>query len=142
MTVLTLATDLAVVACYGIVGVLLMALGYVLIDLVTPGSLRDLIWVQRNRNAALLLTSGLLGVATIVVAAIAGSHDDFGTGLLSAIGYGAVGLVLMAVAFLLVDLATPGRLGEILVEPEPHPAVWISCVVHVALGGIIAAAIL
>lgn len=138
----TLATDLAVVASYGVVGVILMAIGYLLVDVATPGSLRDLIWVQRNRNAALLLASGLIGVATIVTAAIAASHGDFGAGLLSAFGYGVVGLGLMAVAFTLLDLATPGRLGEILVEPDPHPAVWVSCVIHVALGGIIAAAIL
>lgn len=138
----TLATDMAVVAAYGVVGVGLMAVGYLLVDVATPGSLRDLIWVRRNRNAALLLASGLAGVATIVTASIAASDGDLWAGLLGSFGYGIVGLGLMTLAFILVDMVTPGRLGEILVEPEPHPAVWISCVVHVALGAIIAAAIL
>ena len=138
----TLASDLAVVAAYGAVGVVLMGVGYMLVDLATPGSLRELIWVERNRNAALLLTSGLAAVATVVTAAIAASEGDLATGLLGAFGYGIVGLGLMSVAFVLVDIATPGRLGEILVEPELHPAVWISCVVHLALGAIISAAIL
>jgi len=138
----TLAIDLAVVAAYGTVGVALMAVGYVLVDVATPGSLRELIWARRNRNAALLLASGLAGVATIVTAAIAAADGEFWTGLLGALGYGIVGLGLMAVAFLLIDVVTPGRLGEILVEPEPPPAVWISSVVHLALGAIIAAAIL
>ncbi len=35
--------------------------------------------------------------------------------------FGLLGLVMMAVAFLIVDLITPGRLGGTLVEPEPHP---------------------
>lgn len=137
----TLVTDLLVTLAYGVVGVALMAVGYVLVDVATPGKLHELIWVARNRNAALLLASNLAGVGTIVVAAIAASADDFVLGLIGAAAYGILGLVIMAAAFLLLDLATPGRLGEILVDPEPHPAVWVSAVVHLATGAIIAAAI-
>lgn len=50
---------------YGAVGTALMALGFALVDLATPGKLRDLIWAQGNRNAAILLASGLLGVGVI-----------------------------------------------------------------------------
>lgn len=137
----TLVTDLLVTLAYGVVGVALMAVGYVLVDVATPGKLHELIWVARNRNAALLLASNLAGVGTIVVAAIAASADDFVLGLVGAAAYGILGLVIMAAAFLLLDMATPGRLGEILVDPEPHPAVWVSAVVHLATGAIIAAAI-
>lgn len=137
----TLVTDLLVTLAYGVIGVALMAVGYVLVDVATPGKLHELIWVARNRNAALLLASNLAGVGTIVVAAIAASADDFVLGLIGAAAYGILGLVIMAAAFLLLDLATPGRLGEILVDPEPHPAVWVSAVVHLATGAIIAAAI-
>ncbi|MFC0005160.1 DUF350 domain-containing protein [Micromonospora siamensis] len=136
-----LVTDLVVTLAYGAVGVVLMAVGYLLVDLATPGKLHELIWAQRNRNAALLLASNLAGVGTIVVAAIAASADDFALGLVGAAAYGLLGLLIMAAAFVLLDLATPGRLGEILVDPEPHPAVWVSGVVHLATGAIIAAAI-
>jgi uncharacterized membrane protein YjfL (UPF0719 family) len=137
----TLTVDLLVTLAYGTLGVLLMGLGYVLVDLATPGRLRELIWVDRNRNAALLLASNLVGVGTIVVAAIAASDDDFARGIAGATAYGVLGLVIMAAAFLLLDLATPGKLGELLVDPQPHPATWVSAVVHVATGAIIAAAI-
>ncbi|MET7965862.1 DUF350 domain-containing protein [Micromonospora sp. NPDC005305] len=137
----TLLTDLLVTLAYGVVGVALMAVGYVLVDLATPGKLHELIWAERNRNAALLLASNLAGVGIIVVAAIAASADDFALGLVGAAAYGILGLVIMAASFLLLDMATPGKLGEILVDPEPHPAVWVSAVVHLATGAIIAAAI-
>ncbi|MEV4809527.1 DUF350 domain-containing protein [Micromonospora avicenniae] len=137
----TLVTDLLVTLAYGVVGVLLMGIGYALVDMATPGRLKELIWVDRNRNAALLLASNLVGVGIIVVAAIAASEDDFVLGIIGAAAYGILGLVVMAAAFLLLDALTPGRLGQILVEPEPHPAVWVSAVVHVATGAIIAAAI-
>ncbi|MGB2572424.1 DUF350 domain-containing protein [Micromonospora citrea] len=137
----TLVTDLLVTLAYGVVGVVLMAVGYALVDVTTPGKLHELIWAERNRNAALLLASNLAGVGIIVVAAIVASADDFVLGLIGAAAYGLLGLVIMAGAFLLLDAATPGRLGEILVDPEPHPAVWVSAVVHLATGAIIAAAI-
>ncbi|MGC3858937.1 DUF350 domain-containing protein [Micromonospora chersina] len=137
----TLVTDLLVTLAYGVVGVALMAVGYVLVDVATPGKLHELIWAERNRNAALLLASNLAGVGIIVVAAIAASADDFALGLVGAAAYGILGLVIMAASFLLLDMATPGKLGEILVDPEPHPAVWVSAVVHLATGAIIAAAI-
>ncbi|MEU4788230.1 DUF350 domain-containing protein [Micromonospora tulbaghiae] len=137
-----LVTDLLITLAYGVVGVVLMAIGYVLVDLATPGKLHELIWTERNRNAALLLSSNLLGVGTIVVAAIVASDDDFTLGLIGAAAYGILGLVIMAAAFVLLDVATPGKLGELLVDPEPHPAVWVSATVHLATGAIIAAAII
>ncbi|MEU7931729.1 DUF350 domain-containing protein [Micromonospora echinofusca] len=137
----TLVTDLLVTLAYGAVGVLLMGIGYVLVDLATPGKLNQLIWTERNRNAALLLASNLAGVGIIVVAAIAASDDDFVLGIVGASAYGILGLVIMAAAFVLLDVATPGKLGEILVDQQPHPAVWVSAVVHLATGAIIAAAI-
>ncbi|NYT95396.1 DUF350 domain-containing protein [Salinispora sp. H7-4] len=137
----TLVTDLLLTLAYGVVGIALMGIGYGLVDLATPGRLHQLIWNERNRNAALLLASNLLGVGIIVVAAIAASEDDFVVGLVGAASYGLLGLVIMAAAFLLLDLATPGRLGEILVDPEPHPAVWVTAAIHLAAGAIIAAAI-
>ncbi|MEV4462247.1 DUF350 domain-containing protein [Micromonospora echinofusca] len=137
----TLVTDLLVTLAYGAVGVLLMGIGYVLVDLATPGRLNQLIWTERNRNAALLLASNLAGVGIIVVAAIAASDDDFVLGIVGASAYGVLGLVIMAAAFVLLDVATPGKLGEILVDQQPHPAVWVSAVVHLATGAIIAAAI-
>src|SRR5690606_25688643 len=102
---------------------------------------RDLIWVHRNRNAAMLLCSGLLGVGLIVATAILSSEEGLIRGLVSAFGYGIAGLILMAVAFVILDLATPGKLGEILVDPEVHPAAWVSSAIHLAIAGIIAAAI-
>lgn len=136
-----LIVGLLAALAYGAVGTTLMALGYVLVDIATPGKLRDLIWVERNGNAAILLGSGLLGVGIIVTTAILVSDDDLVRGLASTVGYGLVGLVTMALSFVLLDAVTPGKLGEILAEHEPHPAAWVSGSAHIAIAGIIAAAI-
>lgn len=137
-----LGTDLVAALAYGVVGIALMALGYVLVDVATPGRLRDLIWAERNRNAAVLLGSGLVGTGVVVVAAIVASDGHLARGLISTAAYGLLGLALMAVSFVLLDAVTPGKLGDVLCDPQPHPAAWVSAAAHVGLAAIIAAAIL
>ncbi len=136
-----LAHGLLAGLAYGGVGVALMALGVLVVDLLTPGSLRELIWTQRNRNAAIVVSSGLLGTGAIVVTAILTSEDDLGHGLLSTAGYGLLGLVLLAISFVVVDALTPGSLGEIVCSPEPHPAAYVTASGHLALAAIVAASI-
>ena len=126
---------------YAVVGIVLMGLGYGLVDLLTPGKLGDLIWRERNPNAALVLLSGLAGVGLIVVTAILTSDDAIGRGLISTVIYGLLGIVLMGVSFLLLDAVTPGKLGETVTEHALHPAAWVTAVVHLAVAGIIAASV-
>lgn len=92
---------------YGVVGVALMVAGFVLVDLLTPGRLRELIWVRRNANAGLLLAANQLGVAGIVFTAILTSYSDFAKGIASTLVFGGVGLLIMALAFFVLDLLTP-----------------------------------
>jgi uncharacterized membrane protein YjfL (UPF0719 family) len=126
---------------YGAVGIGLMAAGFVLVDLLTPGRLRELIWVQRNSNAALLLSANQLGIAVIVFTAIITSYDEFGKGLASTVLFGLLGIVLMGLAFLVLDMLTPGKLGEIICEDQPHPAARVSAASHFGVALIVAACI-
>ncbi|MBY8873922.1 DUF350 domain-containing protein [Micromonospora sp. PLK6-60] len=126
---------------FGIVGVGLMAAGFGLVDLLTPGKLRELIWVRRNGNAALLLAANQLGVAGIVFTAILTSYDSFGKGLASTVLFGLIGLAVMALAFVVLDLLTPGRLGEIIGADEPHPAARVSAASHFGAALIVCACI-
>jgi uncharacterized membrane protein YjfL (UPF0719 family) len=128
-------------AAYGGLGLVLLVLGIVLVVRLTPGKLGRQIWEQRNRNAALVLSSALLGIGGIVFTSIWTTYEDFGKGLVSTAVFGLLGLVMMAVAFLVVDLITPGRLGATLVEPEPHPAVWVTASCNLAVSAVIAASI-
>ncbi|RRS01930.1 DUF350 domain-containing protein [Glycomyces terrestris] len=126
---------------YSVVGIVLMVLGYLVTDWLTPGKLGELIWTQRNKNAAILLTSNVIGVGLIVVGAIWASEGGVVRGVVSTFVYGVIGLGAMAVAFLILDLLTPGKLGDILTEDELQPAVWVNASMHVALGGVIAMAL-
>lgn len=119
----------------------LLILGIVLVDVLTPGKLRRQIWEDRNRNASILLSSALLGIGGIVFTSIWTTYENFGKGLVSTAAFGLLGLVMMAVAFLVVDLVTPGKLGATLVDPEPHPAVWVTASCNIAVSAIVSASI-
>ena len=126
---------------FGIVGVGLMALGFVLIDLLTPGKLRELIWVDRNPNAALLLAANQLGIASIVFTAIFTSYDSFGQALASTVIFGIIGIAIMGFAFLVLDWLTPGKLGEVICTPERHPGATVSAASHFGAALIVCACI-
>ncbi|MCW2903645.1 MAG: hypothetical protein JWO67_5910 [Streptosporangiaceae bacterium] len=133
---------------YGAVGVALMALGFLAVDLLTPGKLGGLIWTDRNRGAGLVLAAKLLGIGAIVTTAILTSSDGLAAGLVSTVVYAVVGILLSVLAFLVLDLITPGRLGSIVVEEDAaaagggiHPACWVVAATDLATAAIVAAAI-
>jgi uncharacterized membrane protein YjfL (UPF0719 family) len=134
-------SEVGIAATYGLVGLVLMAIGFLLVDVLTPGNLREQVWVQRHRNAAILLATNMLGVGVIVATAIAASENDWAEGLVSTFVYGLLGLVLMGLSFVVIDAVTPGKLGALLMEEQPHPAVYVSGASHLAVSAIVAVAI-
>lgn len=136
-----LAFDLLSGLAYGALGLVLLILGYGAIDLLTPGRLTDLIYRDRNWNAAAIVASGLIAISTILVTAILTSHDDLDKGLAYAGSFGALGIILLVISFLVVDRLTPGDLGEIVCDTERHAAVVVTVANHIAVGAIVAAAI-
>lgn len=136
-----LAEEAGIVLAYCGVGLAMLLLGFVLIDVLTPGKLRDLIWTERNQNAAVLVTTGFLAQGLIVVAAIYASADDVVDGLVGTVVYSLIGLLVSTLVFLLVDLAIPGNVRHDIVHETPHPASWVIGVLRIVVSGIVALAI-
>jgi uncharacterized membrane protein YjfL (UPF0719 family) len=130
-----------VAALFGLVGVVMLAVGFVVVDVLTPGNLRSQIWDDGNLNASVVVGSALLGFGIIVVASIRAAADDWAVGLLDTAVYSALGIALFAVTFLIIDVLTPGRLGETLMSEKFHPAVIVTAVSNFVISVIIAAAI-
>ena len=126
---------------YAAVGTLVLGLGYVVLDAITPGNLRHLVYADHNGNAAVLAAANLLALGGIVTTAIVTSDDDLGAGVLEAGVYGLLGIALLAAAFKVVDRLTPGDLGQICTDPQGTPAVWVTAAFQVSLGAVLAAAI-
>ncbi|MDT0270710.1 DUF350 domain-containing protein [Streptomyces sp. DSM 44915] len=131
---------------YGLIGFLVMGLGFVALDLVTPRRLADVVWRERNRGAAVVLGGQMLGVGLVVTKAIGASEseDGLGYGLLSTGVYGVVGVLLMTAVFALVGLLAPGPMGAAIFEDRderPHPAAWVQAVTYVGTGLMVGAAL-
>ncbi|GIF04452.1 DUF350 domain-containing protein [Actinoplanes siamensis] len=126
---------------FGLIGIGLMAVGFVLIDLLTPGRLRDLIWVERNPNASLLLAANQLGIAAIVFTAIWTTYDSFGQGVASTLMFGLLGIVIMGLAFKVLDWMTPGKLGEVICTDNFHGGALVSAASHFGAALIVCACI-
>ena len=124
------------------VGIVLLTLGFYALDLLTPGHLGRHIYEDRSVNAALTLSTGFLGQGAIVFASIwTNATSGFGLALLYTVAFGVLGVALQAVAFVVLDLITPGKLGAHLTERQFHPASLVSAAVQVAVAAIIVASI-
>ena len=124
------------------VGIALLVLGFFVLDLLTPGHLGRHIYEHRSLNAAVTLAAGFLGQGAIVFASIwTNATSGFGRALLYTVVFGVLGVLLQAAAFLVLDLVTPGRLGEHLMEPVFHPASLVSAAAELAVAAIIVASI-
>jgi uncharacterized membrane protein YjfL (UPF0719 family) len=137
-----LGTELASGLLYGVVGIALLALGFFVIDMLTPGRLGRQLTVDRNANAGVIVASGLLAIGIIVTAAIVASEGSLTKGLGQAAGFGLIGILLLGLAFAVLDVITPGKLGDSLMGEEGHePMVFVMAAALLSVGGIVAAAI-
>lgn len=137
-----LLNDLAAGLLYGLVGIALLALGYFMIDLLTPGNLGRQLTEDRNRNAGIIVSSGLLSVGIVVTSAILASEGSLAEGLGQAGGFGVVGIGLLGAAFVVIDAITPGKLGRSVMGDDGHePMVFVTSAALLSVGAIVAAAI-
>ncbi|WP_236790154.1 DUF350 domain-containing protein [Amycolatopsis sp. GM8] len=125
---------------YGIVGLLLMFAGFYAIDWTTPGKLSAL--VHRGLpNAVIVTASGLLSMAFIIVVAIFNSASDLTAGLITALIYGLLGIIVQVIAVRLLEWATRIDVGKTIEQEKFQPVSVVVAAAHVALGLVVAVAI-
>ena len=98
------------------VAVVLLGLGFFVLDLLSPGRLSVVIMRDRNRNAALVASAGMLGLAIVIGTSVLTTHDDFTAGLITTAVFGFVGVLLQAAVFVVLDRLTPGRLVDVFCQ--------------------------
>src|SRR4051794_41577468 len=107
-----------------------------MLDVLTPGRLGRHIYENRSVNAAITLSAGFLGQGAIVFASIwTNATSGFGRALLYTVVFGVLGVLLQAVAFLVLDLITPRRLRTPLIGANFPPASLGSAAAQLAAGG-------
>ncbi|MDT7762466.1 MAG: hypothetical protein QOC63_1886 [Mycobacterium sp.] len=126
---------------YFLVGMTVLVVGFVMVDVLTPGKLRQLVFIDRRPNAVILTCAMYIALATVIISAITNSYSQLGQGLLGVAVYGLIGVVLQGIALLTLHFVIPGDFHEHVDEPELHPAAFAVAVMLLAVGGVTAAAV-
>ena len=137
----SLAQNVVAATLYFVVGALVLAAGFGLMDLLTPGNLRQLVFVEYRPNAVAVASGMYAAVAIVVVSAIIASSNELGQGLVDAAVYGIVGVLLQGVALVVLEVAVPGRFRDLIEADRLHPSAIATAVVLLAVGGVNAAAL-
>ena len=126
---------------YFLVGTAVLILGFIVVDVLTPGKLRQLVFIDRRPNAVMLACANYIALAAVIISAITNSYSKLGQGLVGVAVYGLIGVVLQGVAILSMHLVIPGDFHEHIDEPDLHPAAFATAVMLLAVGGVTAAAL-
>ena len=127
------------VLAYSGVGLVVLVIGFFVLDLLTPGKLGQLV-MEGNPGAGLLAATGLASLGLILYFAIhfTGAGWD---GLDDAAIFGLVGVVVQAVGFFVLDLVIPGKLGDHCFTPTLHPAAYVTAGIQVSVALIVCASL-
>ncbi|MFD1151179.1 DUF350 domain-containing protein [Saccharothrix hoggarensis] len=135
-----IAGGVGAIALYAIVGLVLMVFGFYAIDWTTPGKLSALVRGGAP-NAVIVTSAGLVSMALIVVVAIWSAAGKLDEGLLSALIFGFVGIIVQVLAVRLLEWVTRLDIGSLIESDRFAPASAVVAAAHVALGLVVAVAI-
>jgi uncharacterized membrane protein YjfL (UPF0719 family) len=135
-----LGKGIGAIALYAVVGLVLILLGFYAIDWTTPGKLSDLVRTGKP-NAVVITSAGLLSMAFIIVVAITSSDSDLTAGLITALVYGLIGIIVQVIAVRLLEWATRIQIGDLIQSETYSPASLVVAAAHIALGLVVAVAI-
>lgn len=123
------------------VGALVLAAGFVVLDLLTPGSLRHHVFVDHRPNAAALHAASSVALAIIVVTVMTNASDRLLEGLVDVAVYGLLGIVFQAVTLVILEIVVPGRFRDLVAAPRFSTSMLAVAATLLAVAAVNAAAI-
>ena len=126
---------------YFLVGMAVLVVGFFMVDVLTPGKLRQLVFIDRRPNAVVVAGAMYFALTTVIVSAIVNSFSQLVQGLVGVAVYGLMGVVLLGIALLTMHLVIPGDFHEHVDDPELHPGSFAVALILLAVGGVTAAAV-
>lgn len=137
----TIGRGIGAIVLYAVVGALLVLIGFYAIDLTTPGKLNQM--VRRGLpNAVAVTSAGMISMAFIIVVAIFGSSGQLAEGLLASLIFGLVGIIVQVAAVRLLEWISGIKIGPVLAAEKFVPQSLVVCAAHIAIGLVVAVAIL
>jgi uncharacterized membrane protein YjfL (UPF0719 family) len=137
----SLAQNVVAAVLYFVVGIVVLSAGFLMADVLTPGNLRDLVFVAHRPNAVAVASGMYASLALVTATAIIASSNELGQGLVDALVYGLVGVLLQGVALVVLEVVVPGRFRDLIADEKLHPGAIATAVILLAVGGVNAAAL-
>ena len=124
---------------YAGVGLVILLLGFVVIDMLTPGRLGHLV-AEGNPNAAIIAATTLASLGLVMWFAIffTGAGWD---GLDEAAIFGVVGVAAQAAGFGIVEALVPGPVRDCVKDERFHPQALVLAGAQIAIALIICASL-
>ncbi|MGO9696494.1 MAG: DUF350 domain-containing protein [Mycobacterium sp.] len=126
---------------YFLVGMAVLFVGFYMVDVLTPGKLRQMVFIDRRPNAVVVAGAMYISLTTVIISAIINSYSQLGQGLIGVAIYGLMGVILLGIALLTMHLLIPGDFHEHIDDPELHPGSFAVALILLAVGGVTAAAV-
>jgi uncharacterized membrane protein YjfL (UPF0719 family) len=127
------------VFAYSGVGLVILMAGFFVVDVLTPGNLGKQL-MEGNPNAAVLVGATLASLGLVLWFAIyfTGAGWD---GLDECAIFGIVGVIIQGIGFFVLDLVTPGKLGQVLMQNTYHRGTTVSASLQFAVALIVSASL-
>lgn len=123
--------DAGTALAWTVASFLLFAVGFVIIDVLTPGHLRT--QIRDNLNAAVLVSAKMIAVAVIVFVSVWTAPDAVVDGVIYAGGQALWSLGVSVVAFLALDRLIPGGIRDVVNEAGFAPRVLVAGAAEIAV---------
>lgn len=131
-----LAAGVSATVVYYLLALVVLILGFVIQDLLTPGSLRELVFIDHLPNAAIIAGAQAMALGTVLVTAIATAESDLLDGLIHVAVYSLLGLLLQTLAMVLAEMLIPGRFRDLVEDPKMRSSAMVMGVVLMVIGTI------
>ncbi|MBD8030091.1 DUF350 domain-containing protein [Corynebacterium gallinarum] len=124
---------------YFVLAAVILVVGFVILDLITPGKLHELVFVHHLPNAAVITVAQQVSIGIIVVTAVLTSSDNLTQGLIETAVFGALGLVIQVIVMALLEVFIPGRFRDLVEDPKLRSGAVVAAVILVVVGAVNAA---
>ena len=119
----------------------MLVLGFVVLDLLTPRKLHRLVFVDHLPNAGFIAAAQQIATGIVVATAVHSSASELGLGkgIIEAGVFGLLGIALQAAALVAMELAIPGRFRDIVEDKKLRAGAIVASVSLVMVGVVNAA---
>ena len=124
---------------YFVLAAVILVVGFVILDLITPGKLHELVFVHHLPSAAVITVAQQVSIGIIVVTAVLTSSDNLTQGLIETAVFGALGLVIQVIVMALLEVFIPGRFRDLVEDPKLRSGAVVAAVILVVVGAVNAA---